>query len=60
MDRQIELPKILDAKVEDVSSDHQAETAADEEHKQSVWTILRKDPKVVFWCLFFAFSAVGW
>ncbi len=45
---------------EDTTVDLKAEVAAAEERRQSVWQVIRKDPRVVFWCLFFAFSAVGW
>jgi len=60
MDSTTEVSKTIEEKLEDVTSDHQAEVATAEEHKQSVWEVVRKDPRVVFWCLFFAFSAVGW
>lgn len=30
------------------------------ERQESVGTIIRRDKKVVFWCLFFAFSTIGW
>lgn len=38
----------------------QARVAAEEEHQLSVWDALTKNKIVVFWCVFFAFSAVGW
>ncbi len=38
----------------------QARVAAEEEHQLSVWSALTTNKTVVFWCIFFAFSAVGW
>lgn len=38
----------------------QARVAAEEEHQLSVWDALTKNKVVVFWCVFFAFSAIGW
>lgn len=52
--------KVLDGKVEDVSFDLQAESAAKEEQRADVWQVIRENPKVVFWCFFFAFSSIGW
>lgn len=52
--------KVLDDKVEDVSSDLQVDSVVKEEHATTVWQVIRENPKVVFWCFFFAFSAMGW
>lgn len=60
MDRYVLDAKVVEDKIEDVSSDMQAETAAKDEQASSVWQVVRENPKVVFWCLFFAFSSVGW
>lgn len=38
----------------------QAQLAAEEEHNLSVWGALTHNKTVVFWCVFFAFSAIGW
>jgi hypothetical protein len=38
----------------------QARLAAEEEHSLSVWEAISKNRKVVFWCVFFAFSGVAW
>ncbi|KIV96703.1 hypothetical protein PV10_00532 [Exophiala mesophila] len=38
----------------------QARLAAEEEHNLSVWRALTENKRVVFWCIFFAFSAIGW
>lgn len=60
MDRsEIEM-RVFEDKYPDLTIDLKAEIAAIEEHKQSVRQVLEKNPRVVFWCLFFAFSAVGW
>jgi len=50
----------FDHKIEVVTVDLKARVATNEERRQSVWHTVKKDPRVVFWCLFFAFSAVGW
>lgn len=50
----------FDHKTEVVTVDLKARVATNEERRQSVWHTVKKDPRVVFWCLFFAFSAVGW
>jgi len=50
----------LDDKIEDTTIDLKATMAMNGEHRQSVWQVMVKEPRVVFWCLFFAFSAVGW
>lgn len=52
--------KVIESKVEDVSSDLQVESVAKDEQTCSVWQVVRDNPKVVFWCFFFAFSSVGW
>ena len=52
--------KFIDEKTEDLSSKQDADAAAAEELTGSVLQTLRHNPKVVFWCLFFAFSAIGW
>ena len=49
-----------DDHVEEILAKDQAIAATNLEHRESVWQILRKEPKVAFWCLFFAFSAIGW
>jgi len=38
----------------------QARVATEEEHNLSVWDAISKNKSVVFWCVFFAFSCVGW
>lgn len=50
----------IDEKVEDVTTVIDATLAAEKEHNEGVWHVMRNSPLVVFWCLFFAFSAVGW
>lgn len=60
MDRFAQDVKVLEDKIEDVSSDLQIDIAAKDEQNSSVWQVVRENPKVVFWCLFFAFSSVGW
>lgn len=53
--------KSADSVVEDLAPKvEQARVAAEEEHTLSVWDALCKNKSVVFWCVFFAFSAVGW
>ena len=60
MDRSEVEMRTFEDNAEDVTIDLKAEVAATEERRQSVWQAIRKEPCVVFWCLFFAFSAVGW
>lgn len=60
MDRSDIEMETFHSKVEDATIDLKARLGTKEEHKQSVWQVMKKDPRVVFWCLFFAFSAVGW
>lgn len=53
--------KAADAAIENVAPKvEQARLAAAEEHQLSVWEALTKNKVVVFWCVFFAFGAVGW
>ena len=53
--------KAGDSVVENVAPKlEQARVAADQEHRLSVWQALSQDRIVVFWCVFFAFSCVGW
>lgn len=53
--------KAADSTIENVPPKlEQARAAAEEEHRLSVWEALSKNKTVVFWCVFFAFSAVGW
>ncbi|KAK7899976.1 hypothetical protein LTR67_003722 [Exophiala xenobiotica] len=53
--------KATDSAIEDVAPKvEQARVAAEEEHQLSVWSALTTNKTVVFWCVFFAFSAVGW
>lgn len=52
--------KVLEDKIEDVSSDLQVDNTTKDEQNSPVWHVVRENPKVVFWCLFFAFSSVGW
>lgn len=54
-------PKTSDTTIERVPPKlEQAQLAAEEEHNLSVWRALTENKRVVFWCIFFAFSAVGW
>jgi hypothetical protein len=53
--------KPVDTIIEDVGPKvEQARIAADEEHNLSVRDALSQNKLVVFWCVFFAFSCVGW
>jgi hypothetical protein len=53
--------KATNSAIEDVAPKvEQARVAAEEEHQLSVWSALTTNKTVVFWCVFFAFSAVGW
>lgn len=53
--------KAADSAIENVAPKvEQARVAAEEEHQLSVWSALTTNKTVVFWCVFFAFSAVGW
>jgi Sugar (and other) transporter len=38
----------------------QAREAAAEEHTLTAWQAIRKNKRVVLWCIFFAFSCIGW
>ena len=38
----------------------QAREAAAEEHSLTAWQAIRSNKRVVFWCIFFAFSCIGW
>lgn len=55
-----------ESKAADLAIEHvapkleQAQIAAAEEHNLSVWEALTQNKTVVFWCIFFSFSAVGW
>lgn len=46
--------------IEDADLKQNAIIAVDEERNLSVWQTIGANPKVVFWCAFFAFSAIGW
>ncbi|KAK5057779.1 hypothetical protein LTR84_011780 [Exophiala bonariae] len=53
--------KAISSVIDDVPPKiEQAQIAAAEEHNLSVWGALTQNKKVVFWCIFFAFSAIGW
>jgi len=53
--------KAIGSVMEDVPPKiEQAQIAAEEEHNLSVWGALTQNKRVVFWCIFFAFSAIGW
>ncbi|KIW75231.1 hypothetical protein Z517_12005 [Fonsecaea pedrosoi CBS 271.37] len=53
--------KAIDSIVEHVPPKvEQARAAAEEEHNLSAWEALSKHRTVVFWCVFFAFSCIGW
>lgn len=53
--------KAIGSVIEDVPPKlEQAQLATEEEHNLSVWGALTQNKNVVFWCIFFAFSAVGW
>lgn len=52
--------KVVQGKIEVISHRERAQSTVQEEEGCSVWEVIRKNPKVVFWCLFFAFSSVGW
>jgi hypothetical protein len=45
---------------EDLSKRDEAAIAVAEEHRLSVRDVLRNDKRIVWWCFFFAMSAVGW
>jgi hypothetical protein len=38
----------------------QAREAAAEEHSLTAWQAIRSNKRVVGWCVFFAFSCIGW
>ena len=38
----------------------QVREAEAQEHNQTAWQALAHHKRLVFWCAFFAFSAVGW
>lgn len=38
----------------------QAQEAAAEEHSLTAWQAVRTNHRVVLWCIFFAFSCIGW
>jgi len=38
----------------------QAKEAAAEEHSLTAWQAIRSNKRVVLWCVFFAFSCIGW
>lgn len=48
--------------VEDIynSKHDDAAVAAAEEHSLTAWGAIASNKRVVFWCAFFAFSAIGW
>ena len=52
--------KVADDVIEDVDLKQNAGMAAEEERTLSVWQTIAANPKVVFWCAFFAFSGIGW
>lgn len=53
--------KAVNANIEDVAPKlEQAILAAEEEHNLTAWQAISQNKLVVFWCVFFAFSAVGW
>ena len=53
--------KAADSTVEDVIlKGDDAAVAVAEEHSLSVWGALSSNKRVVFWCVFFAFSCIGW
>jgi hypothetical protein len=53
--------KAADHAIENVAPKvEQARVAAEEEHQLSVWSALTTNKTVVFRCVFFAFSVVGW
>jgi hypothetical protein len=53
--------KARDSIIEDVPPKlEQARVAREEEHRLSVWDALSQNKIVVFWCVFFAFSCIGW
>ena len=56
-----------ESKVEDITihdevlaKGDEAALAVAEEHRLSVKDVLRHDKRIVWWCFFFAMSAVGW
>ena len=51
----------LDETVEDVELKTElVREAAAEEHSLSAWQAIASHKRIVFWCIFFAFSGVGW
>ena len=46
--------------IEDIDLKRNASVAVEEERTLSVWQTIAANPKVVFWCAFFAFSGIGW
>ena len=53
--------KGADSTVEHVAPKlEQARIATEEEHNLGVWQAISENKSVVFWCVFFAFSAIGW
>ena len=52
--------KKTDEAIEDIDLKQNAGIAAEEERTLSVWQTIAANPKVVFWCAFFAFSGIGW
>ena len=47
--------------IEDVGlKTEQAREAAAEEHSLTAWQAIRSNKRVVLWCIFFAFSCIGW
>jgi hypothetical protein len=54
-------PSVGDMTVHEVLSKRdQAAIAVAEEHRLSMQDMLRNDKRIVWWCFFFAMSAVGW
>ena len=51
-----------DMTVEDVyhTKQDEAAVAVAEEHSLTAWNAIVQNKRVVFWCAFFAFSAIGW
>lgn len=53
--------KALDTMIDNVEpKTEQLQEATSEEHNLTVWKALTTQRRVVFWCVFFAFAAVGW
>ena len=52
--------KAMDTAIEDIGlKTEQARAAAAEEHNLTAWQAVARNKRLVSWCVFFAFSAIG-